>query len=341
MSELQEMEEFNQRIKKRLPKLEKTTNRVGKDVRSDESVPCGELSGNIAMWAVSGRAYRPCETAVNALPAAIYSVRANEEMGIYFERQIQSYDNLMHLPDSASAAVIENIRAFWARESAFREYGFLWKRGILLWGPPGGGKTCTLQLIAREMVERGGTVIYADGNPLLVANGLKLLRQIEPDRPLVVMLEDLDAITDRYGEADLLALLDGEMQIDNVVFIATTNYPELLDRRIINRPSRFDIVRKIGMPTAPARRVYLAAKNKRFQAGDHADEIREWVQATDGFSIAHLKELIILVEVFGMDFDKAVTQLRTMINASPSSADEGRQPLGFMSEGQLGNGNAN
>ncbi len=311
-----------------------TTERAHKAINASGPLadPAQEITeplGEVAMWAVSGDKYRPCEAVVTEVPPGAYTVRHSHQFGIYFERHELALDDLLMLPDSASETVINNIRVFWEREQEFRKYGFLWKRGILLWGPPGSGKTCTLQLVSKEMIQRGGAVVYASESPELVAAGLRLLRQIEPKRPLVVLLEDLDAITSRYGESALLSLLDGELQIDNVVFIATTNYPEMLDRRLVNRPSRFDLVKKIGMPGKEARRVYLKAKNLRFKSGNEV-ELERWAATTDAFSIAHLKELIVLVEVFGVEFSEAAERLRAMIGARPSSADDGdRQPFGF------------
>lgn len=111
--------------------------------------------------------------------------------------------------------------------------------------------------------------------------------------------------------------MDGETQIDNVVYIATTNYPERLDPRLVNRPSRFDIVAKIGMPSAEARGVYLRSRSK--QLSDK--EIDEWVQATEEFSFAHLKELIVSVEVFERPFAECVERLKMMMECKSSSSE--------------------
>ncbi len=178
--------------------------------------------------------------------------------------------------------------------------------------------TSTLQQISNEVIENGGISVYVS-NPDLSAKGLKILRQVEPTRPLVVMLEDIDTIIDDHGEADLLALMDGELQIDNVVFVATTNFPERLDQRFVCRPSRFDLVRKIGMPNEEARRVYLTAKNKRLSE-NHA-ELQKWIKATKNFSIAHIKELIVSIEVFEVEFEAAVARLRALIDNQPKSSD--------------------
>jgi hypothetical protein len=109
----------------------------------------------------------------------------------------------------------------------------------------------------KDMVSKGGVIILGDCHPERVAEALSGLRWVEPERPIVVILEDIDTIIDRHGESEVLSLLDGENSIDKVVFLATTNYPENLDGRIVNRPSRFDRVVKIGEPSALSRELYL------------------------------------------------------------------------------------
>ena len=287
----------------------------------------GTLKENARLWAKVGDAYFPSDETVNHIPPGQYHIEYSHNRGIYFSRKPVNLDELLILPDSASEEIIENIEYFWTREKTFRELGYLWKRGVLLFGPAGSGKTSTLQIIAKKIVDRGGIAVYVK-EPKLTAQGLELLRRIEPTRPVIVMVEDIDAIQQSHGEGDLLAMLDGDLQIDNVVFIATTNYPEKLDKRLVNRPSRFDIVRKIGMPSAEARGVYLAARNKRL-AG-HDDEMDMWIESTEGFSIAHLKELIVSVEALGQDFNATIDRLNIMIDQKISSEDDDKKkPIGF------------
>jgi len=138
-------------------------------------------------------------------------------------------------------------------------------------------------------------------------------------------MEDIDAIIERHGESSLLAMLDGELQIDNVVFVATTNYPERLDKRLVNRPSRFDEIIEIGMPNDACRAVYLEHKNPRLSG---TDELEQWVKRTQDFSVAHLKELIVAVECLGKGLDESIERLRTMIEVRVSSEDNNKQ-IGF------------
>jgi len=280
------------------------------------------------MWAIyGGHMYSACEAAVGSLPPGQYTIEHNNQIGIYFNLHHVNLDDLVHLPDSVSDAVIREIRTFWTKEEHFRKFGFLWKRGVLLFGPPGSGKTSTLQVVAKEVIDSGGVAVYVS-NPRLASLGLKIMREVEPSRPIVVMLEDVDAIVEEYGEAELLAVMDGELQIDNVVFIATTNYLSRLDPRFVCRPSRFDIVRKIDYPNESARRVYLTSKNKRLATEERAEELKQWVGATKGFSVAHLKELIVSIEVFEVPFKDAVERLRELTKV-PTDTDNFKKKVGF------------
>jgi len=279
------------------------------------------------MWALTGRDYYPAEAAVNSLKPGQYVVKESS-LGLYFSERDINLDDLLVLPDSNSEKVLTHIEDFWNNEDVFREYGFLWKRGIMLWGPPGSGKTSTVQQLSKQIVDNGGITVYCV-NPGLTAKGLDILRRIEPERPLVVIFEDIDAIVKDYGESDILAMLDGELQVDNVVFVATTNYPERLDKRFINRPSRFDEIIKVGMPNAAAREYYLLHKNPRLR--DSKFEIEQWVKATKGFSVAHLKEVIISVECFNKTFDETISKLKKMMDATPNMyAKSESHSIGFM-----------
>lgn len=283
------------------------------------------------MWSVTGKMYLPCEETKDSLPAAHYVVQYSDYRGVYIERKDLETDDLFEFPDSASKSVINEITRFWELEDTYRKYGFLWKRGVLLLGPPGSGKTCVLQLLAQNIIKNGGIVVTIE-EPQLGSRGLNIIRTIEPERPIIVLIEDIDAIVDRYGESALLYLLDGENQIDNVVYISTTNYPERLDNRIINRPSRFDLVQEIGMPNMAARCFFLGKKSKILR--NNLEMMAKWVADTENFSIAHLKELIVCVEVFGLDYEVALGRMTKMISSNITSVK--LDPRNKAKEGTVG-----
>jgi hypothetical protein len=279
---------------------------------------------SLCQWSVSGKAFSPAPRTTHRLPPGIYKPEWDGNGSLFFDAQSLALDNLVQLPDSKSDEVIKEISRFWTLKDKFKQYGFIHKRGVLLWGPAGSGKSSTVMFVTKELVNSGGIVIIAnETRPAALSSALATLRIIEPHTQMMVVLEDIDALIQRFGESEILSLLDGEASVDNVIFMATTNYPENLDGRVVNRPSRFDRVVKIGMPSSEARRAYLVSR--KLELTD--DEMDYWVEETADFSIAHLKEVIVGVKCFGGDFDTEMKRLRSM--AKTPKSDDPKGKVGF------------
>lgn len=277
-----------------------------------------------SQWAVlPNDTFTAIGTTVSHLPPAIYTLSESGGV-IYFNRTNVLTDNLIELDDSAALRVIAGIEKFWESKAKFDRFGILFKRGILMWGPAGSGKTATVNMLMRDLVNRGGMVVLVQ-SPSIAIQGLHELRRIEPDRPIIIVLEDIEEMISNHGEHGLLGLLDGEHQVSNVVVLATTNYPEMLGERIINRPSRFDEVILVDMPSAKARHRYLRHVLKDTVP---EEELAKWVEATDKLSIAHLRELIVATQCLDRPYDEVVSRLRRM-KVRPSSERRNKQDTGF------------
>lgn len=278
-------------------------------------------------WAANDQNFWACSATYDKLPPGLYKPKHSSSIGYYLEKQIVDTDDLLVLPDTESKSVLDEIEKFWHLKSEFDKRGFIHKRGILMWGDPGSGKTATIQLMIQSIIEDGGLAIFA-GHPNLTTSCLQMIRRVEPDRRMIVILEDLESLIHEHGDSEYLAMLDGESQVSDVVFVATTNYPERLDKRFIDRPSRLDTIKKIGMPTTEARRFYLKAKENTLKG----KELDKWVKISEGFSIAHLKEMIISNRCYGIEIEDVVKRLRFMKKRKLSSDDalpDTKPKLGF------------
>jgi hypothetical protein len=284
-------------------------------------------------WSAHEGIYRPCGKTVLMIPPDAYSAEFDQH-GLLLRKMSIVTDDLLILPDTVSSHILSSIQSFWSREERFRSKGVLFKRGVLLYGPPGSGKTATVIQLARDVIERGGIVLVAGyDNFGYTTHALTIIREVEPNRPIVCVIEDIDDVIKRYGEAQILSLLDGESQVDRIVYLATTNYPENLDGRLKNRPSRFDERVEIGMPSDDARRVFITARMGDDLTGE---EVNRWVSDTKGLSISHIKELVTAVFCLGRDYEESVTRLKSM-GKKVTSTSSG-EALGFSSKTRLHDG---
>lgn len=185
--------------------------------------------------------------------------------------------------------------------------------------------TVCVKLLMNELVKQDGIVILAQSIPLLILC-LKAIRRIEPTRNLIVVLEDIDEIINFNGESSVLSMLDGENNVDNILHLATTNYPERLGARIVNRPSRFDRRVFVGMPSTEARRAYL---QKATDYGLSEAQLEEWVKDSKEMSIAHLRELVAAVYCLDQPYEEVIQRLKDMAAQIKPTDEFTRSKMGF------------
>lgn len=250
----------------------------------------------------------PAAEVVKAIPPGYYEPCTTLSGSLYFKRLPLGDEGLIKFPESNSDMVIDEIETFWEKEPVFRERKLAYKRGLLLYGPPGSGKTSTIKIAMKNIIKRNGLVLRFGSSHTFEA-GMSVLREVQANTPVIVLMEDLDAILNRGYESEIINILDGVVPVDKVVFLATTNYPERLGARIMNRPSRFDKRIEIGMPNAESRKIYL----KSLVANRISEkELNRWVADTENLSIAHLKELVTAVTILGNKYEEAIKTLGSM-----------------------------
>jgi hypothetical protein len=199
------------------------------------------------------------------------------------------------LPGRTLDRIERHTIGFAAQAERLQAAGRSLKRGLLLYGPPGTGKTLTVSYLAGQMSER--TVILATG---LGLGMLPPIEQLARDlAPAMVVLEDVDLIAEERGNPfrssgpllfELLNALDGLGDDCDVIFVLTTNRPEILEPALAARPGRVDLAVELPLPDADGRRRLfdLYARGLRVEGVD-VDAV---VASTDGASPAYIKELL-------------------------------------------------
>lgn len=237
------------------------------------------------------------------LPAGIYKISQLQTGEIIFQKMKSTYDQLVDLPSDEYQQVVGEINQFLSpgTREKFDHYGFLYKRSALLFGRPGTGKTCIVNKICEKVISDGGVILF-NPRPDLLESAYEALDSIQPETLTMVIFEELDEHLKRY-EKELLHVLDGEVQKQNVIYLATTNFIDQIPARIC-RPGRFSSLVEVKYPGEEARRAYLSSKNI---TGEAAEEL---IQLTVGFSIDEVKETILAIKCLAQTPDNIINRIR-------------------------------
>lgn len=149
----------------------------------------------------------------------------------------------LYIPAAEAHRKISNdLAIFLDSKKIYEDLGVLHKRGYLLYGPGGTGKTQFIRnFINSEIPKDSYTVFMEEDTPS--TNFMKGLDSL-PGTKFIIMEEI--AAEKNHSMASLLNFLDGEGSINNCVIFATTNYPDLLAQNLTDRPSRFDMTIEVG-----------------------------------------------------------------------------------------------
>lgn len=206
-----------------------------------------------------------------------------------------TFDNLI-LRTGLKEDLHEDLVQFFAARETYEKYHVPWKRGILLVGPPGNGKTHAVKAIINTI-----------GQPCLYVKSVRTEHRTDEDNirevferarktaPCILVLEDLDSLLTSENRSFFLNELDGFAANSGIVTLATTNHPDRLDPAILDRPSRFDRKYPFDLPEQPERMAYIALWNSSLEETLRISDaaILQLSEATEGFSFAYLKELFL------------------------------------------------
>ena len=224
------------------------------------------------------------------------------------------------LPTATVRAVERQVVGVAEHKEALLAAGQHLKRGLLLYGPPGVGKTHTVRYLTASLT--GTTVIQLSGDALhLIGEACSVARALAPS---MLVIEDVDLIAEDRGMHpgqhpllfQLLNEMDGLAEDADVVFVLTTNRADLLEPALAARPGRVDQAVELTLPDAGGRRALL----ELYRGGLHLPDgaLDPIVERTDGVTASFLKELLRraaliaggrLPDVTGVDLMTALDEL--------------------------------
>jgi transitional endoplasmic reticulum ATPase len=224
-----------------------------------------------------------------------------------------------HVPDGAFEVTFEDVGGLGKQIKLIRElvqlpltYPHVYRhlginppRGIILYGPPGSGKSHLARAVANEVDAR---FYYINGPDVIgtytgetEANLRRMFNEAGHHAPSIIFIDELDAMAPKRGETgahsdtrtvtQLLSLMDGLKRVDSVIVVGTTNRIDAVDPAF-RRPGRFDREIFVGPPDATGRREILEIHTREMPLSDGAQTfLDEVARRTHGFLGADLMEL--------------------------------------------------
>ncbi len=221
----------------------------------------------------------------------------------------------------------------------FKRLGIRPPTGVLLFGPPGCGKTLLAKAVANES---GANFISVKGPEMLsmwVGESEKHIREVfrraKQVAPAIIFFDEIDALVPKRGMnvndnvservvSQLLSEISGLEELHGVVVIAATNRPDMIDKALL-RPGRFDRQVLVPTPDEKSRLAILSVHTKGMPVADDID-LKKIANATTGFSGADLEALAREAGMYSMrrnpdaadkvtktDFDKAMRDIKPSV----------------------------
>lgn len=243
--------------------------------------------------------------------------------GIRFDRHVIQNDQAYRFAGSPAEMVLSEIEAFWKKKDEYKKYGVMHRRGIVVHGPAGTGKTIGIDQAVEAVTSAGDVAFYGENIGALI-EGLKAFREVEPDRKVLVVLEDAEKYIG-HQERAMLQLLDGADSIEGVLYIASTNYLERFPERLL-RSRRFDRKVFVGPPNLAGRKAYLQNKLGKSVAPEEVDRI---AKETDGLSYGDLATLITDAFILEEKVDSVIARLKNKAVAQDHRlhSSDGQKPV--------------
>ena len=202
---------------------------------------------------------------------------------------------------------LHEIKEFLENPKKFQQLGARIPKGVLLYGPPGTGKTLLARAVAGEAGVPFFSISGSDFVEMFVGVGASRVRdlfeQAKQNSPCIIFVDEIDAVGRHRGAGmggghdereqtlnQLLVEMDGFEMKDNIILIAATNRPDILDPALL-RPGRFDRQIVVDRPDRPGRKMILEVHSKG-KPIDKDIDLDALAAQTPGFTGADLANLV-------------------------------------------------
>jgi transitional endoplasmic reticulum ATPase len=226
--------------------------------------------------------------------------------------------------------IIRDVESFFGSRATYTQYNIPWKRGIILHGPPGCGKTISIKALMNSVRQRKVANLYvksfkASGCQSDQASIRQIFIKARAVAPALLIFEDLDSLVTDELRSFFLNEVDGVEDNSGILIIGSTNHIDRLDTSITRRPSRFDRKFHFKAPSEAERRLYSQYWQQKLRSNEDiefTDEVcRAVAESTESFTFAYLKELFVqtlLMHVTGNSDEADEGSPETDASAAPS-----------------------
>lgn len=254
------------------------------------------------------------------LPPGLYHIGLNHWGDPQASKEKLKDDVLCPFQEGPMKPIVDEVGQFWESGDHYKSLGVTHKRGVLLHGPAGCGKTGIVSVLIQDIIRRKGLAVMMH-NVEQFQKAIPLLRQIEEERKILAIIEDIDDVCE-YDEEELLEVMDGSSSLGHgLMFLATTNHLDRIPVRVRCRPSRIDTLIEVPLPDVKQRHEYLKFLcSNGFNKSD--EELADWAERTNKFSLASLKELVISVIIYKRTIDESIDRLKGLSSQKDKQEDE-------------------
>jgi ATPase family associated with various cellular activities (AAA) len=235
--------------------------------------------------------------------------------------------------------IVSQVDKFFAKKDAYKKYGFdVPKRGWLLWGRAGTGKSSVITEIIEQYTAKQNTLVVVwpsdKIDPYEVKTFIKRFEYHGVEN-MILVIEDLGGVeVDQIrikSMSSLLSLLDNVERTFTIstAIIATTNFPENFLANITNRPQRFDTKIEVKPPTGDERVEFLNFFSNNIAEQDVQDELRG--SKYKNFTPAHVKEILMRAELNDLTMLQSLKEIQAEIEVYEKLFVTNKGKLGILS----------